>query len=69
MTNGTLCDPPYDDTPDKTAAIVAYSVGGAALATALILYLTAPNPSKEMGLLVTPQALPGGAGASLHATF
>jgi hypothetical protein len=69
MNNGTLCDPPYDDTPDKTAAIVAYSVGGAALTAALILYLTAPSPTKEVGLLVAPTALPGGAGATLRTTF
>ena len=70
MTNGTLCDPPYEDKADRTAAIVAYSLGGAALATALVLYLTAPSPKeKGMGLLVAPTLIPGGGGATFHATF
>jgi hypothetical protein len=59
--------------PDMTAgAVVAFAAGGAALVTALVLYCTTPaasNAHSGSALVVTPVALPGGAGGFLRASF
>jgi hypothetical protein len=68
-TNSNLnCDPAPVDNQDTTGAIISYSVGGALLVTAGILYLTTPHP-RPMGLLVLPSVTPGGGGAVINARF
>ncbi|MGO8997229.1 MAG: tetratricopeptide repeat protein [Polyangiaceae bacterium] len=58
-------------TVDQGAAIgsdVAFALGGAALVSAVILYLTAPTP-KDTAFTFAPAPLVGGAGAILTAHF
>jgi hypothetical protein len=53
------CDPtglsPRKDASQAAgASTVAFVVGGVALAGGVVVYLTAPHPSKSVGFVVTP---------------
>jgi serine/threonine-protein kinase len=70
MSNGNLCDPASEDKTATTASTVAFTAGGVALASALVLYLTTPKPKVETAWVVAPALLPGGGGGALvHTTF
>jgi serine/threonine-protein kinase len=69
-TSTSGCSTPPPDSGLTTGAIIAFGAGGAALVTALVLYVTGPHPAKaESALVVTPAPLPGGGGAVLRAAF
>jgi hypothetical protein len=53
---------------DAIGSDVAFAIGGAALVSAVILYLTAPTP-KDSALIIAPGPVTGGAGAVLGARF
>jgi hypothetical protein len=54
---------------DAIGSDVAFALGGAAFASAVILYLTAPTQKDTAALTVAPVPLAGGAGAFLSARF
>jgi serine/threonine-protein kinase len=61
-----------DATTSATVSTVGFAVGGAAVATGVILWLTAPTPDAPAGdaaWRLTPALGPGIAGTSLHGTF
>jgi hypothetical protein len=68
MTNGGLNGGPEVNTGLAIASRIGFAVGGAALASAVVLYLTTPTP-KESALIVTPTPLVGGAGAFVGGRF
>lgn len=59
---------PYVDPVATAASKVAFGLGGALAASAVVLYLTNPR-AKDSGLYVRPATLAGGAGASLGGAF
>jgi hypothetical protein len=64
-------DPNGSPQMDHGAAIgstVAFAAGGAALVSAIVLYLTAPE-EKESALIVTPSPIAGGGGAVVRGSF
>jgi serine/threonine-protein kinase len=67
MTNGSN-GVPQEDTGATVASAVGFAIGGAALVSALVVYLTAPQ-TQESAFLVAPVPLPGGAGGVLGASF
>jgi hypothetical protein len=68
MSNGGADGRPYVDPVATAASKVAFVVGGALAASAVVLYLTTPR-AKDAGLYVRPTTLAGGAGASLGGAF
>jgi hypothetical protein len=52
-----------------TIASIAFAGGGAALATGIVLYLTAPHRARITGLTLAPAVVAGGAGALLRGEF
>lgn len=68
MSNGTADAAPTYDQRAATASSIAFGIGGAALVTAAIVYLTAPA-SKDTALVIAPAPLTGGAGAFLRGQF
>jgi len=67
MTNRPGSAPTYDHTA-ATGSTIAFAVGGAAFASAIVLYVTAPA-NRETALTLTPAMLPGGGGATLEGRF
>jgi hypothetical protein len=66
------CDTPQNEDDTATAATIAFAAGGAALVSALVLYVSAPGPAAartQVGWLVTPAPMPGGGGAVVRARF
>jgi hypothetical protein len=59
---------PHQNQGAATASAIAFAMGGAALVSALVLYLTAPQ-TKDMAVLVAPATFAGGGGASLNTRF
>ncbi len=59
---------PQVDQGAAIASTVAFAAGGAALVSAVILYLTAPADT-ESAIVITPSPIAGGAGAFVHGTF
>lgn len=53
----------------STGAMISFGVGGAALASAAVLLLTAPAPKPQVGWSLTPVPLMGGAGALIRTSF
>lgn len=68
MTNGGPDGGPYVNTGLAIASRIGFGVGGAALVSAAVLYLTTPA-SKESAFVVAPAPLAGGAGAFVAGTF
>lgn len=68
MTNGGPSGSPHEDTGFAAASAVGFAVGGAALISAVVLYLATPE-AKETALVVAPVPLVGGAGAGVGARF
>jgi hypothetical protein len=66
MDNGQLCEPHLRDGA-VPGAIVAYSAGGLALVSGIVLYYVNRPGRNEVSL--TPAYVPGGGGATLRATF
>jgi hypothetical protein len=52
-----------------TAATISFVASGVALTSAFVLFFTTPGPKSEVGLVVAPTALMGGAGAIVRTTF
>jgi hypothetical protein len=71
MTNGGPNAGPSFDQGASAASAVGFALGGAALATAVVLYLTAPKRSDaaKAPLVLAPLPLFGGGGATLEARF
>jgi hypothetical protein len=67
--SSTGCVSPPPDPDLTTGALIAFSVGGAALVSALVVYLTAPHAPKEAALLAAPMPVTGGGGAFVQAHF
>jgi hypothetical protein len=53
----------------QTGATIAFAAGGVALASALVVLLSAPGPKSQVGWAVAPVPLSGGAGATVRASF
>jgi hypothetical protein len=68
MTTGAPGGAPQQDGGAATASAIAFATAGAAFASAVVLYLTAP-PSKDVALHITPAPVSGGAGAFVTSTF
>jgi hypothetical protein len=66
--NGAPNGQPVVDGRAAAASDVGFGIGGAALATALIVYLATPS-SKDAALVVGPAPLIGGGGAFVRARF
>jgi hypothetical protein len=66
MPDGQLCDPHLRDGA-VPGAIIAYSAGGVALVSGIVLYYVNRPGRNEVSL--TPAYVPGGGGAILRATF
>jgi hypothetical protein len=69
ISNGGPCDTASAENQTATAAGIAFAAGGVALASALVLSLTAPSPKRQVGWVVAPAPLWGGAGALVRASF
>jgi serine/threonine-protein kinase len=52
-----------------TAATISFVTSGVALTSAFVLFFTTPAPKGQVGLVVAPMALAGGAGAIVRASF
>jgi hypothetical protein len=61
ISNGTSSDA-------GTASAVAFGLGGAALVSAVVLYLTAPT-HKSAALVIAPAPMIAGAGAVLQGVY
>lgn len=66
--NGSSCNPPPPDTAATVGSTIAFAAGGVALATGLVLTVSASRP-KGLGVVVAPLMLAGGGGALLRSTF
>jgi hypothetical protein len=53
----------------QTAATIAFAAGGVALVSGVAVLLSAPGPKSQVGWVVAPVPVPGGAGATLRASF
>jgi hypothetical protein len=53
----------------QTAATIAFAAGGVALVTGIAVLLSAPAPKSQVGWMVAPVPVSGGAGATLRASF
>ncbi len=63
------CDPSLEGQA-STAATIAFAASGAALASSLAMFLTAPAASKpRIGWAIAPAPVAGGAGAIFRASF
>jgi hypothetical protein len=67
-------DRPYDESNGnwktyETAAVALYVVGGAALVTGGVLYLTGRGGERGAALAITPVVAPSRAGAALSVRF
>jgi hypothetical protein len=73
----TPCDTPQNEDETAAAAAIAFSVGGAALVSALVVFLSAPGPTPSTGnrggtrsaWTWTPAMWQGGAGAVVLGAF
>ena len=52
-----------------TAATISFVASGVALTSAFVLFFTTPSPKGQVGLVVAPTALMGGAGAIVRTSF
>jgi hypothetical protein len=62
-------DGTYVEKQAATGSAVAFSAGGAAIVSAIVLYLATPNDDGGTGLLVLPSVMTGGGGAFVRGTF
>jgi hypothetical protein len=69
MSNGNACDGPTVSKQAATASEIAFAVGGVALASAVVLYLTTPGSQSQVGLSVSPVVMWGGGGAVIGSDF
>jgi hypothetical protein len=69
MSNGNACDGPMVNKQAATASEIAFAVGGVALASAVVLYLTTPGSQSQVGMSVSPVAMWGGGGAVIRGDF
>jgi hypothetical protein len=69
MSNGNACDAPTVDKQAATASEIAFTVGGVALASAVVLYLTTPGSQSQVGISVSPVVMWGGGGAAVRSDF
>jgi hypothetical protein len=69
LSTGAPNGSPSENQSDKIGSEIAFAVGGAALVSAVVLYLTAPAAKDSTALVVAPGPVTGGAGAFLSARF
>jgi hypothetical protein len=69
MTTGAPSGAPEVDERATATSIVAFSVGGAALLGAVVVFLTTPHSSGASGLTVAPTMYAGGEGLSVAGSF
>lgn len=69
INRGGACDTLTHEQQAMTAATVAFAIGGVALVSALVLYLTAPSAKNQIAIVVGPAAVLGDPGASLQTNF
>ncbi len=62
------CDPSLENEA-VTAATLSFAVGGAALVSSLVVFLTDPTSKPRTGWMLVPAPLSGGAGALVRANF
>jgi hypothetical protein len=68
MNDGGLNAAPRTDPGLAAGSAIGFGIGGAALLSAIVLYLATPQ-AKESALVVAPVPLVGGAGAFVGARF
>jgi hypothetical protein len=68
MTNGGPNGVPQEDKGAAIASAVGFSVGAAAIVSAIVLYLATPH-AQDAAFVVAPGALSGGAGGFVSARF
>ncbi|MGA7124631.1 MAG: tetratricopeptide repeat protein [Polyangiaceae bacterium] len=66
--NASSCNPQPTDNTSNVESTVAFAVGGLALATGLVLTVSASHP-KGLGVVVAPMMTAGGGGALVQSTF
>jgi hypothetical protein len=71
MSNGApQCGPTHYNSDAGTASVIAFSAGGAAFLSALVLFLTSPGGGdKSAALQVTPAPMAAGGGAVIRGSF
>jgi|HubBroStandDraft_6_1064221.scaffolds.fasta_scaffold94373_2 hypothetical protein len=69
MSEGNACDGPSEDKQAATASTVAFAIGGIALASAVVVYLTTPGHQNQVGVTVSPAVMWGGGGAVVRSSF
>jgi hypothetical protein len=69
INRGGVCDTSANEQEAATAATVAFSIAGAALVSALVLYLTAPGSQNHVAIVAGPAAVLGGTGTAFRTTF
>jgi hypothetical protein len=69
MSNGNSCDAPSDDKQAGIASAVAFAIGGVALASAAVVYLTTPGHQNQVGVTISPAVMWGGGGAVVRSSF
>jgi len=68
LNSTNVCSPPPDVSEVSAASSIAYAVGGVALASAVVVYLTAPRHD-HVGLAIAPALVAGGGGATVRGSF
>jgi len=66
--NAPSCTPQPTDNSANVGSTVAFAVGGLALATGLVLTVSASHP-KGLGVVIAPMMTAGGGGALVRSTF
>jgi hypothetical protein len=69
MTTGAPHGNPTYDSTAATVSTAGFAVAGAAFASAVVLYLTAPARKESASITLSPAPLPGGGGGVLRAQF
>jgi len=69
MYNSPASTGPTLDKAAAAASKVAFSVGGVALASAVVLYLTTPGNQSQVGVTIAPVLTWGGGGAVVGSSF
>ncbi|HEV3191460.1 MAG TPA: tetratricopeptide repeat protein [Polyangiaceae bacterium] len=69
LTNGGCSNDAQLADQAQTGATVAFAVGGVALVSALVVFVSAPSSKNQVGWVLAPVPLSGGGGATVRASF